>query len=51
MSLASTSVCPLKVLSEVDSILGSKFEKDLENYTVEQLRRWLKYRGLKQSRK
>ncbi|CAH3122847.1 unnamed protein product, partial [Pocillopora meandrina] len=37
--LASTSVCPLTVLTEVDSIPGSKFEKDLENYTVEQLRR------------
>ena len=38
MPLASTSVRSFTVLTEDD---GSKFERDPENYTVEQLRRWL----------
>ena len=35
-------------LTENDGVPGSKFEKDPDNYTVEQLKRWLKCRGLKQ---
>ena len=31
MPLASTSVCPLTVLTEVDGVPSSKFEKDPEN--------------------
>ena len=49
--LASTSVCSFTVLTEDDGFPGSKFTKDPKDYTVEQLRRWLKCRGLKQSRK
>lgn len=51
MPLASTSVCSFTVLTEDDGVPGSKFEKDPDDYTVEQLRRWLKCRGLKQSGK
>lgn len=34
-----------------DGVPGSKFEREPENYTVEQLKRWLKCRGLKLSGK
>ena len=46
-SLASTSVRPLTVLTESDGVPGSKFERNPDQYTVEQLKRWLKCRGLK----
>ena len=39
------------VLTENDDVPGSKFESEPANYTVEQLKRWLKCRGLKQSGK
>ena len=51
MPIASTSVRSFTVLTEDDGVPGSKFERDPENYTVEQLSRWLKCRGLKQSGK
>ena len=50
-NFASSSVKPLTVLTEDDGVPGSKIEQDPENYTVEQLKRWLKCRGLKQSGK
>ena len=50
-SSASTSVKPLTILSEDDGVPGSKIEQDPRHYTVDQLKRWLKCRGLKQSGK
>ena len=50
-SLASTSVRPLTILTQNDGVPGSKFEREPKSYTVEQLKRWLKCRGLKQSGK
>ena len=50
-NFASSSVKPLTVHTEDDGVPGSKIEQDPENYTVEQLKRWLKCRGLKQSGK
>ena len=47
MSFASTSLRSLTVLTEDDNVPGSKFETEPENYTVEQLKQWLKCRGLK----
>ena len=46
-SLASTSVRPLTILTESDGVPGLKFEHNPDQYTVEQLKRWLKCRGLK----
>ena len=37
----------LTILTEDDGVPGSNFDREPENYTVEQLKRWLKYRGLK----
>ena len=51
MTFASSSSRPFTILTEDDGIPGSKFEREPENYTVEQLKRWLKCRGLKQSGK
>ena len=51
MTVTSSSAQSFTVLSEDDGIPGSKFEKEPEEYTVEQLKRWLKCRGLKQSGK
>ena len=48
---ASTSVKPLTILTEDDGVPGSKIEKEPENYTVDQQKRWLKCRGLKQTGK
>ena len=48
---ASTSVRPFTVRTEDDCVPGSKIEKEPEIYTVDQLKRWLKCRGLKQSGK
>ena len=50
-NFASSSVQPLTVLTEDDGVPGSKIEQDPENYAVEQLKHWLKCRGLKQSGK
>ena len=47
MSYANTSLQCLTVLTQDDGISGSKFEREPEDYTVEQLKRWLKCRGLK----
>ena len=51
MTVASSSAQSFTILTEDDGIPGSKFEKEPEEYTVEQLKRWLKCRGLKQSGK
>ena len=53
-NLNSSSLKSLKNIShltENDGVPGSKFVKDPDNYTVEQLKRWLKCRSLKQSGK
>ena len=50
-SSASTSVKPLTILTEDDGVPGSKIEQDPQYYTVDQLKCWLKCRGLKQSGK
>ena len=39
------------ILTENDAVPGSKFTSCPEDYTVDQLKRWLKCRGLKQSGK
>lgn len=39
------------ILTENDGVPGCKFECEPSNYTVEQLKRWLKCRGLKQGGK
>lgn len=51
MTVASSSAQSFTILTKDDGIPGSKFEKEPEEYTVEQLKRWLKCRGLKQSGK
>ena len=51
MSFASSSLRSLAVLTQEDGVPGSKFERDTEDYTVDQLKRWLKFRGLKLSGK
>lgn len=50
-SKTSTSPLVLTTLTENDDVPGSKFENDPSDYTVDQLKRWLKCRGLKQSGK
>ena len=45
--LSSTSLRPLTILTEDDGVSGSKFDHEPEKYSVEQLKRWLKCRGLK----
>ena len=47
--MASSSLYFLTVLTEDDGVSGFKFERKPEEYTVDQLKRWLKYRGLKLS--
>ena len=49
--LSSTSWKPLTILTENDGVPGSKFDRKPEHYTVEQLKRWLKCRGMKLSGK
>ena len=49
--MASSSLHFLTVLTEDDGVSGFKFERKPEEYTVDQLKRWLKYRGLKLSSK
>ena len=51
MLLTSTSLTSLSILTEDDGVPGSKFGSEAENYTMDQLKRWLKCRGLKLSRK
>ena len=51
VTVASSSAQFFTILTEDDGIPGSKFEKEPEEYTVEQLKRWLKCRELKQSAK
>ena len=45
--IASSNIKNALILTENDGVPGSKFEEDPENYTVEQLKRWLRCRGLK----
>ena len=45
--MASSAQQCFTVLTDEDSVPGSKFEREPEEYTVEQLKRWLKCRGLK----
>ena len=47
--MASSSLHFLTVLTEDDGVSGFKFERKPEEYTVDYLKRWLKYRGLKLS--
>lgn len=49
--MASGSLRSLTVLTDDDDVPGSKFEREPEEYTVDQLKRWLKCRGLKLSGK
>ena len=50
--MASGSLGPsLTFLTEEDDVPGSKFEREPEEYTVGQLKRWFKCRGLKLSGK
>ena len=51
MTVASSSAQSFTILTKDDGTPGSKFEKEPEEYTVEQLKRWLKCRKLKQSGK
>ena len=48
--MASGSLPSFTVLTEEDDVPGSKFEREPEEYTVGQLKRWLKCRGLKSER-
>ena len=50
-SIASNSLQYCTVLTEDDGIPGSKLEREAEEYTVDQLKRWLKCRGSKLSGK
>ena len=43
MPLTSTFVRSFMILTKDDGVPPSKFERNLENYMVEQLRRWFKY--------
>ena len=49
--MASGSLPSFTVLTDEDDVPGSKFEREPEEYTVGQLKRWLKWRGLKLSGK
>ena len=49
--MGSTSLQSLTVLTEDSDVPGSKFERDPQEYTVDQLKHWLKCRGLKLSGK
>ena len=50
-SNSASSPPKITILTESDGVPGSKFESEREGYTVEQLKQWLKCRGLKQSGK
>ena len=45
--MASSSHHSFTVLTEEDGVPGSKCEREPEEYTADQLKRWLKCRGLK----
>ena len=45
--MASSAQQSFAVLTDEDGVPGPKFERDPEEYTVDQLKRWLKCRGLK----
>ena len=47
--MASSSPQSFTVLTDEDCVPGSIFEREPDEYTVEQLKRWLKCRGLKLS--
>ena len=47
MRMASSAQHCFTALTDEDGVPGSKFEREPEEYTVEQLKRWLKCRGLK----
>ena len=47
---STSSLQNVAILTKIDGVPGSKFESDAENYTVEQLKRWLKCRGIKVAR-
>ena len=49
--MASGSLPSFTVLTDEDDVPDSKFEREPEEYTVGQLKRWLKCRGLKLSGK
>ena len=49
--MASGSLPSFTVLTEEDDVPGSKFEREPEEYTVGQIKRWLKCWGLKLSGK
>ena len=51
MTIASSSAQSFTILTEDDGTPGSKFEKEPLEYTVEQLKRCLKCRELKQGGK
>ena len=43
--MASSLLQSLTVLTEDDDVSGSKFKRDPQEYTVDQLKRWLKCRA------
>ena len=47
MRMASSAQCFTVLKVDEDGVPGSKFEREPEEYTVEQLKRWMKCRGLK----
>ena len=49
--MGSSSLPSFTVLTDEDDVPGSKFEREPEEYTVDQLKRWLKCKGLKLSEK
>ena len=51
MSASLNSLKNAVILTENDGVPGAKFQKSPENYSVEQLKRWLKCRGIKVSGK
>ena len=51
MSASLNSLKNAVILTENDGVPGAKFHKSPENYSVEQLKRWLKCRGIKVSGK
>ena len=50
-SIASALAHRLTILTEDDAIPGCCYDKEPDNYTVDQIKCWLKCRGLKQSGK
>ena len=48
---STSSLQNVAILTENDGVPESKCESDAENYTVEQLKQWLKCRGIKQGGK